>query len=57
MVESVYAPPICGGVVLKKEYNDMAIEKKKRITNLTIVVLAVIALSFYLGFIYMVNGR
>jgi hypothetical protein len=35
----------------------MAIEKKKRITNLTIAVLAVVALGFYLGFIYMVNGR
>jgi len=32
-------------------------EKKKRVTNLTIVVLAVVALGFYLGFIFMVSGR
>ncbi|MFV2059137.1 MAG: hypothetical protein ACC653_00555 [Gammaproteobacteria bacterium] len=36
---------------------EMTTDNKKRSKNLTIVVLVIIAASFYLGFIYMVSGR
>jgi flagellar basal body-associated protein FliL len=37
--------------------NEMTTDNKKRSKNLTIVVLAIIAAGFYLGFIFMVSGR
>ncbi|VAX01613.1 hypothetical protein MNBD_GAMMA22-2030 [hydrothermal vent metagenome] len=35
----------------------MTVDHKKRAKNLTLVVLALVSLSFYLGFIYLVGAR